>query len=204
MNATDPVDDQNDLGRLRINIGDHLMDNGANNTLLQTRVSGGGGPDGLEVRSERSERYRSGDGRAVGSVVSGDLVFDLRDACKRLVPARLQFASHEAIGGVGGVVLPEGAIGCIARCFEIALECFAYLIPPLVGLFLGGDGRRNSARADYGEKRILDSVIDPQTAERDATRFAIVHPASAAAVARDVVLRARVAKGQFASAATAA
>jgi len=36
---------------------------------------------------------------------------------------------------IGGVVLPEGTIGGIARRFEIALECFAHLIPPLVGFF---------------------------------------------------------------------
>ena len=96
--------------------------------------------------------------------------------------------------------MPEGTIGCIARRFEIALECFAHLIPPLVGLFLGGYGRRNSAGANHDEKRFLNGVIDPQTAKGDTTRLAIVHPAAAAAVARDVMLRARVAKRQLAPA----
>ena len=39
VNAADPVDDQNDLGRRRIDIGDYFMDNGAHDALLQSRVS---------------------------------------------------------------------------------------------------------------------------------------------------------------------
>jgi hypothetical protein len=85
--------------------------------------------------------------------MGGDLAFDLCRPRERLVPARLQFASDQPIGRVGGVVSPEGAIGGIARRFEIALECFAHLVPSLVGLFLGGHRRRNGAGTDHGEKR---------------------------------------------------
>ena len=38
MNTADPMDKQNDLGRLRIDIGDYLMDDGANDALLQPRI----------------------------------------------------------------------------------------------------------------------------------------------------------------------
>ena len=69
-----------------------------------------------------------------------------------------------------------------------------HLIAPLAGLSLGGYSRRDSAGADNGEKCFLNGVIDPQAAKGNATRLAIVHPAAAAAVARDVMLRARVAK----------
>src|SRR4029077_12002704 len=62
VNAADPMDHQNNLGRLRIDISDHFMDNGADDTLLQPCISRGGGPDSLEVRSERGERCRIGDG----------------------------------------------------------------------------------------------------------------------------------------------
>jgi hypothetical protein len=34
MNATDPMKDQNDLGRLCINVSDHLMDENMDDTLL--------------------------------------------------------------------------------------------------------------------------------------------------------------------------
>ena len=99
--------------------------------------------------------------------LGGDFAFDLRHVRERLVPARLQFVGHQSVGRIGGVVLPEGAIGCKARRFKIAAKCFAHLIPPLVGLFLGGEGRRNSAGADHGEQRFLNGVIDPQTAKGD-------------------------------------
>ena len=146
MSAADPVDDQNDLSRLLIDIGDHLMDYGSDDTLLQPRISRGGGPDGLEVCSEHGKRCRIGDGRGLLGFMDDDLAFDLRHARERRVPARLQFAGHQPVGWVGGVVLPEGAIGCIARCLEIALECFAYLIPQLVGFFLGSYSSRNTVR----------------------------------------------------------
>jgi len=45
-----------DLGRLRIDIGDHLMNDGADDPLLQARIGRRGGPDGLEVYRERGER----------------------------------------------------------------------------------------------------------------------------------------------------
>src|SRR5262249_60303965 len=72
-----------------------------------------------------------------------------------------------------------------------------HLVPPLPGPLLGGTGRRNSARANDREKGTLNDVIHPQPAKRDATRLAIVHPAAGATVARDVMLRSRVAESQF-------
>jgi len=38
MDAADPVDKKNDLGRLRIDVGDHLMNEGADDPLLQPRI----------------------------------------------------------------------------------------------------------------------------------------------------------------------
>ena len=60
------MDDQNDLGRLGIDIGDHLMDNSADDTLLQPRISRGGGPESLEVRSECA----SDAGSATGAILA--------------------------------------------------------------------------------------------------------------------------------------
>src|SRR3954466_6900792 len=111
--------------------------------------------------------------------MSGDLALNLRNTSKRLVPTCLQFTGHQPVSGVGSVVLSEGAVGSITRCFEIAFECFENLIPMLLSFFFGSNSRRNGARPDHSEDRIPNSVIDTQTAKRDATRFAIVHPAAA-------------------------
>ena len=117
----------------------------------------------------------------------GDLALDLGDTGKRPVPARLKFAGDQPVRRIGGVVLPEGAVGGIARRFKIAAKRLADLIPLVRGL--GGRGRRrgDGARSDHAEQRLFDGVVDPQTAEGDATGVAIVDPGAATAVARDVV-----------------
>src|SRR5215510_9513790 len=162
-----------------------------------SRASVVGAVQTLLRSAARGERCRIDVGRDRGGVMGGNLGFDLRLAGERLVPSRLQFASHQSVCRVGSVVLPEGAIGCIARRFEITPERLTHLVPLLPRLLLGSNGRRNSARANDSEKGTLNGVIHPQPAKSDATRLAIVHPAAGAAVARDVMLRSRVAEGQF-------
>ncbi len=71
--------------------------------------------------------------------MSGDLAFGLRNTrapCSSAPPVRLLPAG----GRIGGVKLPEGAVGRIARRFEIALQGIAHLIPPLDHFLLRGDG----------------------------------------------------------------
>jgi hypothetical protein len=36
--AADPVNDKNDLGSFLIDVGDHLMDDGADDALLEPRI----------------------------------------------------------------------------------------------------------------------------------------------------------------------
>jgi hypothetical protein len=74
--------------------------------------------------------------------MDSDLAFNFHNARKRLVPTCFQFTSHKAVGRVSGVVLPEGAIGCIARCFEIAHKRVVHAVPPLLSLCFGTTARR--------------------------------------------------------------
>jgi hypothetical protein len=55
------------------------------------------------------------------SLMRTDSAFDFGDASERLVPASLEFASDQPIGRVGGVVLSEGAVSRVSRCFKIAV-----------------------------------------------------------------------------------
>src|SRR5271163_4424208 len=135
--------------------------------------------------------------------MSSDLAVNLRNMRERLVPARLQFASDQPIGWIGGVVLPEGAVGGIARRFEIAMKGLAHLIAALARLLLRGSRGSDGAGADDGQQRVLDGVVNTQAAKGDAARLGIVHPAPAAAVARDLMLHARVSERQLASTAPA-
>ena len=107
------MDQQNDLGSVRIDVGDDLMDDGADDTLLQSCIRCWGSPDDPKIGRERAKRCRIGDGRDRGGVVRGNFAFNLRHARQRLVPARLQFAGDQPVGRVGGVVLSEGAIRSI-------------------------------------------------------------------------------------------
>jgi len=52
VHAADPVNDENDLGGCVVDIGHHLMDDGAHDALLQPRIGRRCGPDGLEVRRQ--------------------------------------------------------------------------------------------------------------------------------------------------------
>jgi hypothetical protein len=49
VHAAAPVNDENDLGGCVVDIGHHLMDDGAHDALLQPRIGRRCGPDGLEV-----------------------------------------------------------------------------------------------------------------------------------------------------------
>ena len=142
----------------------------------------------------------------VGVAASWMAIFDLDvgDATERRVPARLQFARHKAVDRVGGVVLAEGTLSRIARRFKVAQQRRPNLVLS-VGVFcLGGHSRRDRFRRDDLKEGRGDGVVDPQPAEGDAARLAGIEPATMAGVAGNVVLRARVAGDQLATAATAA
>src|SRR5262249_13524807 len=150
------------------------------------------------------ERNRIAGGCWRSCVVSGNFAFDFRDMLERLVPARLQLAGNKPVDRIGSVVLAESPIDGKARRFKIALERLAHLVPPLGSFRLCRNGGRNGAGADDGEQRTLDGVVDAQTAKGNAARLAIVHPAAAAAIARNIVPCAGVAERQLSTAAAAA
>ena len=108
------------------------------------------------------------------------------------------------LAGIGGVVLAEGALSRIARRFEIAQQRLPNLIVSVGGLRLGGHSRRDRSRLDDLKQSRVDGVVDPQPAEGDAARLAVVEPATMAGIAGNVVLRAGVAGDQLATAAAAA
>src|SRR5579859_41368 len=60
MNAAGPVNQQDDLAGLSIDVGDDLLNQHANNTLLQPCVCRRCSPDGLQVIGQRCERCGCG------------------------------------------------------------------------------------------------------------------------------------------------
>src|SRR4029079_326467 len=163
------------------------------------------GADQTVLRSEAKRPSATGSrgGNRLRHLVSRDLGFYRADARQRRVPPRLQFVRHQPVGWVGGIILAEGAVSGIARRFEIAAKRLAHLVAPLRGLLLRRCRCGDGAGTDHAQQGLLDRVVGAQSPKGDAARFAIVPPASAAAVAGDGVLGTGVAKRQLAPAATA-
>src|SRR5271166_771753 len=199
------MNEENDLGRAVVDIDDDLLDDGPYDALLKPRVGGRGKPDGLQICCQSGKRgWRLLRARGCRRVVGGDLRFDVGDATKRGVPAGLEFVGHEAVGGVGGIVLAPGTVSGVARRLEVAKERRANPILSVDGLRLGGYRCRNRSGLDDLKQSRRDGVIDPQSAECDTTRLAGIELATTAGIAGNVVLGARVTGDQFATAAAAA
>jgi len=138
VGTTRPMDEDDDLGGAFVEVGDGLVDHGPDNALLQPRVGRRRRPDRLEVLGQGGKGDRRGSvPRRCGSIVLDDALLDLRDPRQRAVPACFQLASDEAILGIGGVILPERAIGGIARRLEVACQGLSRLVAPGGGLRLG-------------------------------------------------------------------
>jgi hypothetical protein len=160
MNAAHPVDHENDLGGPGVDIGDDLVDNGADDALLEPCVRRWSVPDGFEIVGQIGERDWGDRPRRCRGAMSGDFCLDLGNARERLVPARLQFARDQPVRGISGVILAEGAVRREAGRFEIAQERLADLIAPLVRFRLGHDSRRNGSGLDDLKQCHFDRVID--------------------------------------------
>jgi hypothetical protein len=80
-----------------------------------------------------------------------DFGLDVRDMRQGPVPPGLEFARHQPVDRIGSVILPERALGGIARRFEVAIESFSHLIAPLACLGLGDRSGRDGARADNAQ-----------------------------------------------------
>ena len=61
-------------------------------------------------------------------IMFGDPPVDLGDTRQRPVPARLQLAGHEAVLGVGSIVLVAGSLSVVAGRLEIARQRLARVV----------------------------------------------------------------------------
>ena len=98
--------------------------------------------------------------------MGSDARFQLADPCQCLVPTPLQFRCHQAVRRINRVVLTEGTVGSMARCFEVPAQGITYFVTLDGRLPLGFDRRRDRAGFEHLEDRHLGSVIDPQAMQR--------------------------------------
>ena len=108
--------------------------------------------------------------------MSGNARFDLADARQCPVPAQLQLRRHQTVGGIGRVVLPEGAIGGVAYRFQVADQGVAHLVATRRFLRISFDGRGDGAWLNNFQDRRFNGIVHPQPAEGDAARLPIVEP----------------------------
>jgi len=125
------VDNEHDLSGIGIDVGDHLLNHGADDALFQPRVGGWGGPDRAQIVCQRCERgQRRLTARRYRRIVLDDLRLNFGDLQQRPVPARLQFRRHQAIGGISRIILAECTVGGIPSGFEIPQQRLADFIAP--------------------------------------------------------------------------
>ena len=91
-----------------------------------------------------------------------DLALDFDDAGERLVPARLEFASHQPVGWIGGVILSESAVS--GKALLLQGRGREPRAPDLVGWLPARRQplTRRWRRADNAKERFLDRVVDTQ------------------------------------------
>ena len=108
MDAAKPMNQENDLGRCIIDIGDHLVDDGAHDALLEPRIRCRRRPDSAKVTGERGNvRCRQGRWFRRRGIMRGDPALDVANASERLVPSQLQFGRDQPVLGIGRVILPD-------------------------------------------------------------------------------------------------
>jgi hypothetical protein len=118
MGAAHPVNEEHNLAGSGIDIRNQLLDHGADNALLEPRVSSWGAPDRAQIVGYGCQRRRV-QGWGCHGVVFGDFCFYLSDAQERPVSTRLQFCRHQAVRGIGRVVLAECSVSGVASGFKI-------------------------------------------------------------------------------------
>jgi hypothetical protein len=201
MHAAFPMDDQHDLRRFGVHVGDDFVDQRSHDALLQTRVAarivpyfiqiGGQLPQFATVRNNR---------QTSGRLMAGDALFQFLNLLQCLIPATFQFLGHEPIVRVGGLVLLLRTAGRIAGRFQIALERRQDVVAALGRLLTGHESCLHCGGLHDGDDLVADGRIHGNAAERDALWLSLVQMTSDTAVAKKAASVARVMHSQLATA----
>ncbi|ACL59661.1 hypothetical protein Mnod_4798 [Methylobacterium nodulans ORS 2060] len=153
VGAAHPVQRQHDLGPRLVEVSNGLVEDSAHDPLLEPGIRCRCRPDTAQVRGQRLERRRSEGGPRSGRFVLGDARLASAHSGQSPVPTRLEFAGHQAVLGISGIVLPEGAVGREACRLQVAHHGRAGLVAPRVRLCLGRSRRLNRGRLHDRQER---------------------------------------------------
>src|SRR5215472_822174 len=117
-----PMNHQNDFTGLAIHIRHDLMNQCANDALLQTNIRAGRIPNTVQVRSQLQKFVAAWSYPAALALnVPIHTCFQFRDLLQSGIPASFQLLRHQTILRVGKIILLLSSLHAIARCLEVSL-----------------------------------------------------------------------------------
>src|ERR1700722_4740429 len=120
MYATSPVDHEDDLAGLLVDIHHYLADERSQETLLCTLVRLGIIPQGFQIARKILELINRADGSGRRTFsFDADTRFDYSNRFQGGIPTTLELLRHEAIVRICCLVLPLSASCAVACCLEI-------------------------------------------------------------------------------------
>ena len=198
------MDVQDDLGRSRIDVRDHFLDEGPYDPLLEPGVAAGVSPDLLKVASQFGEFVeRMSHRRVVTTGLPLDATLQGVDLLEGPIPATFQLVGDQAVRGIDGIELPAGPVGRVSGRLEVASEGRHRVVMLTTVVLVGRHRRLQCPRLHHTQRLATDRVVHRLAPEGDAPRLRVVDPATVAAVSRDVVTIAGIVHRQFAAATSA-
>src|SRR3954447_17020168 len=123
MNTTFPVDKQNELARLFIDIYDDLPNQSSQQAFLRALIRLRRSPQRLKVTSKIQKLFRrAGVDKFVLSVFCGNPRFERMYRLQCNIPPALQFLRNETILRVSRLILPLSPLCAVSRGFKIATQ----------------------------------------------------------------------------------
>ena len=117
--ATMPVDDQDDLARLLVDVNHDVLHQGSQQLLTSSRRHSGCVPSGVEIIGQAAEVGRRGVG--LRSLQAGELALAGLHPLQSSLPALLQLRSDQPVVWVAGGVTPFGKRRVVAGLLQLQL-----------------------------------------------------------------------------------
>jgi hypothetical protein len=119
-----PMDVGNNFTSLSVDIHDHLFNQRAHNSFLQSSIAVGVVPHRFEFTGQVLKLFSCRRRRLPSLHLLLDSQFDSLDCLQRLVPPTLQFGCYQAVLRIRRIILFRSAVGSILRCFQVPLQRF--------------------------------------------------------------------------------
>ena len=198
------MNDEEDFTRLRIHVHDHFLEQGPDQTLLETYISVRAIPHSLQVGGQIFELLSRGcRDLLLPQEMLIDALFDLVDALQGLVPAPLLFVSHQTVFRVGRVVLLLCALRDVARRLQIPSPGVQHFVLLTRSPFARDHGRLDCCWLHHAQDFFSHRRVYRHAAKPDAARFAVVQRASRAHIPEHIMSVASVPDHQLSAAAPA-